>query len=282
MGRLALAFLAWSGYDKGISCSLSDTASDKGSPLQIMARPNGIGAFFGGVGFILTTPAAWGYAAVPVAMALVLMSGFLYLGWHAAVRLSDWLTGQAGGFASATGGGVTVVLIVISVVLSALAALALAQPLSGWALEAISRQQERKLTGACPPEPSFFRSLWIGVRCSLFIVGIGGTTTLILFTIGLVFPPAVVVTVPLKFLQVAWILAWDLVDYPLGLRGYGIRRRMGWALSNFGAFTMFGAAWAAVLVVPGVFLFILPMGVAGATRLVVASETDDDSPPRVR
>ena len=240
-----------------------------------MARPNGIGAFFGGVGFILTTPASWVYAAVPVGMALALMCGLGLLGYQAAVALSDRLTGEQGGFGSAAGGGLTAVLVLVSLVLSALGALALAQPLSGWALEAIARQQERKLTSGCPPEPSFLRSLWVGVRCSLFIIFVGGSTTLVLFAVSLLFPPAAVVTVPLKFLQVAWILAWDLVDYPLGLRGYGIRRRMGWALSNFGAFTTFGMAWAAVLMIPGVFLFILPMGVAGATRLVVASEEAD-------
>ncbi len=243
-------------------------------------RPaRGFTAFLGGVGFILTTPSAWGYALVPAGTALALLCGFGALAYPLARRLSDWLMGQQGGFATASQGVLTVALSAAFLALAALLAVALAQPLSGWALEAIVRKQERQLTGRCPPEPSFLRSLWIGVRCSLFIILVGGTTTAILFTVSLLFPPAVVVTIPLKFLQVAWVLAWDLVDYPLGLRGLGIRRRLGWALAHFGAFTAFGIAWSVVLLIPGVFLLVLPMGVAGAARLVLAAEGDGTPSP---
>lgn len=232
---------------------------------------SGINAFLGGIGFVVATPSCWGYALVPVGMCLVLLCGFGGMGLTLARRFSDWLMGQEGGFATVGHGAVTVGVSAAVLVLAALLAVALAQPLSGWALEAIARKQELRLTGRCPPELSFVRSLWIGVRCSLFILIVGGSTTLVLFTISLVFPPAAVVTVPLKFLQVAWVLAWDLVDYPLGMRGYGIRRRMGWVVANFGAFTAFGMAWAAALLVPGAFLFVLPMGVAGAARLVATT-----------
>lgn len=243
-----------------------------------MAKPtaaDGLAAFFGGIGFVMKTPGTWGYALVPVAMMLALLCGFGGTAVALAPKASDRIMGLEGGFATWTHGAVTIGLGLVFLLLAGLLAVALAQPLSGWALEAIARKQEMKLTGGCPPEPDFLRSLWIGVRCSLFIVVVGGLTTTVLFAISFLFPPAVVVTVPLKFLQVAWILAWDLTDYPQGLHGAGIRKRLGWALGNFGAFTAFGVVWSLVLLIPGVFLLVLPFGVAGATRLVVASEFAD-------
>ena len=65
-----------------------------------------------------------------------------------------------------------------------------------------------------------------------------------------------------------WLLAWNFLDYPLTLHGLGVRARLAWCLRNFSAFTMFGVTWALLLIVPGLFFFILPMGVAGATRLI--------------
>ena len=41
---------------------------------------------------------------------------------------------------------------------------------------------------------------------------------------------------------------------------------------HFGAVTAFGAAWALLVIVPGIVLVLLPMGVAGAARLVVEAE----------
>jgi uncharacterized protein involved in cysteine biosynthesis len=80
------------------------------------------------------------------------------------------------------------------------------------------------------------------------------------------------VTVPLKVLVCGWMLAWDFIDYPLAMRGVGLEERFAWVGRNLGAFTLFGVLWALLLVVPGMQLVILPMGVAGATRLVVADE----------
>jgi CysZ protein len=233
----------------------------------------GLAAFLGGARFVVTTPSVWPFACVPVLTALALACGLGGLGVSQSGRIARWLLGEE---ANAAGSwAVTIVAGALLMFLAAVLALALAQPLSGWALEAISRRQEQRLTGRCPPEPSFLRSLWIGVRCSLFIVAAGGLITLVLLPITLVFPPAAVVTVPLKILTAAWFLAWDLIDYPLGLRGRGIRARLRWASANFASFTTFGLLWAAVLLVPGVFLLVLPLGVAGATRLAVASERDD-------
>jgi CysZ protein len=93
-----------------------------------------------------------------------------------------------------------------------------------------------------------------------------------LFLISLVFPPAALVTVPLKFLLCGWLLAWNFLDYPLGERGLGAGASLSWMTRHFGAVTAFGAAWALLVIVPGIVLVLLPMGVAGAARLVVEAE----------
>jgi CysZ protein len=204
-------------------------------------------------------------------MALLLMCGLGVSGVLGARQMARWLVGD-GGTASwwLVWAGSALAFLVIAV----FASLVLAQPLSGWALEAIVRKQEKALTGRCPPEPGFVRSLWISVRCAVATLLVGAAVTVPLFLAGFLFPPALVVTVPLNYLVVGWLLAWDFLDYPLGLRGRGVRARAAWVRRHLGPFTAFGLAWATVLLIPGVALLVLPMGVAGAARLVVATEPE--------
>src|SRR5262249_54572504 len=100
----------------------------------------------------------------------------------------------------------------------------------------------------------------------------GGTALVGLFLIALFFPPAAVVTVPAKFVVCSWVMAWDFLDYPLGLRGLGVRARLRWCLRPFGAFTGFGLVWVGVCIVAWVVLVLLPMGVAGATRMLIRDD----------
>ena len=103
-------------------------------------------------------------------------------------------------------------------------------------------------------------------------LALGGPILILLLAIGLFFPPATVVTIPLKFLVCGWMLAWDFFDYPLTMRGLGMRARADWMGRHFLAFTLFGTLWALLTIVPGVVLLLLPMGVAGATYMVVAAD----------
>jgi CysZ protein len=167
---------------------------------------------------------------------------------------------------------VTVLLAVVGFLAAVLLALCLAQPFSCFALEAIAHAQEEALTGQGTAPPSFVASLAASIRVVLVTLLVGGSVLTGLFLINFVFPPAVVVTVPLKFLVCAWLLAWDFLDYPWGLHGLGVRARLRWVGRNFWAFSAFGMAWAALVIVPGAVLLLLPMGVAGAARLVVEAD----------
>jgi CysZ protein len=118
--------------------------------------------------------------------------------------------------------------------------------------------------------------MWLSLCCVSFALVLGGLALVALFVVEFFFPPAAIVTVPLKMLVCSWMVAWNLLDYPLGLRGMALLARLHWVGRHFGAFTLFGFLWAVVAVVPGIILVLLPMGVAGATQMVI---WDDPKPP---
>lgn len=234
---------------------------------------SGLEAFLGGIGFVIATPRVWPYALVPVAMLLLLSCGLFGLSIWGSHYLSDWLIGPDPGAWGQIGyWGMMAALVVVGFVAAALLALSLAQPLSGFALEAIAHAQEIALTGTAAPKASFLAAMVATSTAVIVSLLVGGSLLVILFVISFFFPPAAVVTVPLKVVVCGWILAWDFIDYPLAMRGVGLVERFAWVGRNFGAFTLFGVLWTLLIVVPGVVLLILPMGVAGATRLVVADE----------
>jgi CysZ protein len=234
---------------------------------------DGLGAFLGGVGFVIATPGVWLYALVPVTVLLLLACGGCVGGavgaWETAFHFIDR---QAGAWKQVEGWLLTVVLAVLFIVLGVLAALALAQPLSGFALDAISHAQEKALTGRASPKPFVLASAWSALKVGLVAFLLGAPVLVVLTVVGLVFPPALIVTIPLKILVCGWMLAWDFVDYPLTMRDLGLGARFGWVGRHFLAFTTFGVLWALLVIVPGLVLLLLPMGVAGATQMVVMAD----------
>jgi CysZ protein len=221
------------------------------------------------MGFVITRPRLWGYASVPVAVLMVLGTAVGALGIWAASAGSEALIGSGDAWHDVGRWALTILLSLLALVLAMLVAFALAQPISGFALEAISKRQESELGGRTWPDQkfsvSFVRTLKVtlfGLLCSLPIFAV-------LTLIGLAAPPATVVTIPLKLMLSALLIAWDLLDYPLGIRGAGVRDRLRFIGRNFGAVFLFGSLAAIGLLIPGLGLLLLPYGVAGASRLVV-------------
>lgn len=70
----------------------------------------------------------------------------------------------------------------------------------------------------------------------------------------------------------ALIMGADLMDYPLALQHYTLGRKLEWAKRNFWPAVGMGAGASLFLLVPGVNLFVVPAGAAGATILAVAAE----------
>ncbi|AKV04099.1 Sulfate transport system protein cysZ [Labilithrix luteola] len=235
----------------------------------------GVRAVFGGVGFVVSTPSVWGWALVPVVIAAALFGGVGAGAVWAGTELSSrMMTGEQGSAWLSFGlwalWALRIVFWIVGLVVAFVIAMSLAQPLSGFALETIAKKQELALGGrgrGWPDQPfvsGFVRSL----RVTLTALAVGLPILAVLAAITLLFPPASVVTIPLKFVVTGVLAAYDLLDYPFSIRGRGVRDRLGFIRDNFAAVLGFGVTMAALLLVPGMGLFLLPFGVAGASRLV--------------
>jgi len=236
----------------------------------------GARAFLGGVGFVVTTPGVWGWAAVPVGVATLLFG----LGSVGAVAGASAIAERVvGGEAAATGTVVgawalRLLLSLAGLVVAFVVATSLAQPLSGFALDAIAKKQEIALGGRGWPDAPFLAGVVRSLRVSLTALAIALPILGVLALVGFLVPPAAVVTVPLQLVVTGLVAAYDFLDYPLSLRGYGVRERLAFMRRHAGAMVGFGVVAGLVLLVPGVGLFLLPFGVAGAARLVHSTGVD--------
>jgi len=237
--------------------------------LRIVDGPR---AFFGGIGFVVSRPGVWPYAAVPVFVLCTLTLGLGVLGLWGSWHFVSGLVSGASAWAEAGRWVLEVLIGSVVLVTAVLAGFAFAQPLSGFALEAISERQQVALGGTPHPKPKFFANMRRSVAVNLLGLAVGVPLFVILTIIELAAPPAAVVTWPLKLIVSALMLAWDLLDYPLGLRGVSVGARLSFFGRNFWALLSFGCLGAVVLLVPGLGLLLLPFGVAGATRLVLWTE----------
>jgi CysZ protein len=203
--------------------------------------------------FVVSTPRVWPRALVPVAAALVLFGGLAALGIFGATVPTH---------------GIFVVLLAIPVVLLSLVlALALAQPLSGWALDGIVRAQRHELGLPELPHRSIATTMLSSLGAAFLALAVGAPLIALLTVISWIAPAAIIATVPLKVFVSALMVAWDLADYPLAMQGASVGDRLRWAGRNFRSFCGFGLAATAFFAIPGLGLLALPCGVAGAARL---------------
>jgi CysZ protein len=250
------------------------TVSKPGYPLVVPRSKPGFGAgaaaFFGGFRILFGTMRAWPYAAVPVLVGLGLFFTF-------SIASTFLLIGQIERWFGAEGWWIPIVQVLVSIVaviVSAFVALALAQPASGPALEALSRVTEREL-GIPEHTPTPFLTDVARATGSAMLGLAGGMLAfIVLLLIGLI-PGAVIVTVPLKFVAAALFIGWDLCDYPLSVRGMPLGERLRFVGSHFGAVLGFSAGVAVIALIPCGFLLVLPAGVCGATRLVAEIDAFD-------
>lgn len=233
---------------------------------------DGVGVMFKGAWFIVTTPGVWGLSLVPALMALVLMVGCGGLGVWGALLLANTIIPVATGWTLVGLWALRIVLSGLALFVAIPVALSLAQPLSAFALDRIAREQEKKLGFPAWPEQSLGASMWLSLQVTFTALLIGLPILAGLTLVTLFFPPAAVVTIPLKFLLGALMVAWDFLDYPLSARGSTIGGRLRFFWDHFGAALGFGVAGALLLMIPFVNLLILPIGVAAGARLVIEQE----------
>lgn len=230
---------------------------------------DGMKALFGGFGFVMTTPAVWPLAMVPIAIALVL-SGVL--GGIALDLVPPLIAGWLGPSESAAWGVLTWIVqaavTAAAVVGAFLISFGVAQTLAGPALEAIVRRRERALGLPERPSTPFLLDMVRSFKAGVLPVLVASPILLILFLLQLAFAPAVVVTLPLKVLVTTIAMAWDVCDYPLSVRGSPIGARMDLIRQNLWPVLGFSLGLVVIALIPCALLLVLPAGVAGATALV--------------
>ncbi len=225
----------------------------------------GIGAFLAGVRFVFATRRVWWRASVPALIALLITIALAASGIRFALPWAHHSLGEG------VGEKVVALILVGSIVVgSVVVALALARPLSGWALEGIVVEQRRALGGDDLPvaSASGLPSVRQSLVANLLALGVGIPALGGLAIVGWLFPPAAIATAPLDVVVAALLLAWDLLDYPL--TGMPTRDRAQWCLGHFWGVLGFGLAASAFFAIPVVGWLALPFGVAGATRLAVS------------
>lgn len=235
----------------------------------------GVRAFFGAWGRIVKTPSTWPLAIVPLVIAVAVLGSLTALGVYGAFALADHLTATASGTWGAFGRyALRALMTLAALVLALVLALTLAQPLSSVALEQLARDQDRELGGRPWPDEPLAKQMLRSLRVTLTGLALSLPVLALLWIVTALFAPLAVITVPLHFLVTALVAAWDFLDYPMSGRGLGIRARAAWMRDHFAATLGFGLVCAAVMLVPGLALFLLPIGAAGATRLVAMAERE--------
>lgn len=233
----------------------------------------GVRALFGGLWFVVSTPSVWGWALVPIVIATALFGALGTGGVLAGSALAARIMGDAASTWSTVGlWALRILFWALGILIAFVVAMSLAQPASGFALEALARRQEQRLGGRTWPDQPFVASTLRSLRVSLVGLAVGLPILAVLAAITFLFPPAGVVTVPLKFVVAGLTAAYDFLDYPFSVRGQGVSARAAFMRENASAVLGFGLAAAALLLVPGMALALLPVGVAGATRLVVKGD----------
>jgi CysZ protein len=162
---------------------------------------------------------------------------------------------------------VRVIGILLGMLLGVFIATFATQPLSAPALERLVLLRERELGASPRSAAGFLREFWCAMQAQLVALAIGGPLLALLWFATLIAPPAAIVTVPLKFVVLALLVAWSLLDYPLSLRGVALSERLRMMRSQSPRVLGFGLSVALLFTVPILPLLLLPAAVAAAAEL---------------
>jgi CysZ protein len=233
----------------------------------------GVMAPFQGFHFLLTHSSTWSRALIPAILFTIILFSLSIPGvWGMHILTNRLIRKHTSRWAHIGVWLLRIVLYIVAICLSLILALITAQPLSAPALESLVRAQERDLKYPNRPEESFWCSVWRSLRIAFISILISFAIFLILTLIEFFLPPAIILTTPLKFLTTGFIIAYDIIDYPLSLHLLGVKERVPWFRHYLWTTVGFGLAMEVIFLIPGAFLLLLPAGVCGATRLVVAAE----------
>jgi CysZ protein len=227
-------------------------------------------SLYRGARFIATRRATWTVAAVPATIVLLLAGVLIWLSFE---RFGPWLSRTLLPDVSTWYGQGAKELLrwlgsAVAAYCSFWLALFVTPSLSAPALEHLVRLQEVELDVPRRPPSSFWFELRAGFEAQLVAIALLGPVWLLVWLISLPVPALGLLLLPVEALLVALALAWNLLDYPLTLRGIRARSRLAMLRRHAGPVLGFGLSFALVSWVPFAGLLLLPAGVVGATRLI--------------
>jgi CysZ protein len=229
---------------------------------------DGAASVFRGVVFIVRTRRAWLPSVAPAAILVVLSCLGLYGAIHV---VSPWVVAHvplpASTLGRASGAVLHVVVAVLTAAISVFVAATFAPALSAPALSRIIELREEALGLPQRQRVSLFREIVCGLTAQLFAYAVGVPVLSVLWLASFVFPPAAVVTFPLKVVVTTWLLAWTLLDYPLSTRGVSLRARLTFLREQFPRVLGFSGAVFALFALPLGAIVLLPAAVAAATDI---------------
>jgi uncharacterized protein involved in cysteine biosynthesis len=241
---------------------------------------------FRSLGFLSKTPQSWPRAATPVVLLVVLSASAL---WLAMGYLEPLLRGvlHVPAEVATLGDAGSLLLAWIATALAALAGLVVAlivvPPLSAPALEGLVTLREVSLRVAPRPKQSIWFEISCGLRAQALGLALFGPLLFVGWLTNLLVPATAVVVTPITWLCTMGIVAWNLFDYPLTLRGVGARRRLAFLKRHSGTCLGFGAGFALLFWVPCLGILMLPVGVVAATEVVWSLVAEDpEAPPELR
>jgi uncharacterized protein involved in cysteine biosynthesis len=219
---------------------------------------------FSGFSWLLQHPGAWPAAAVPGLFWSLLSA----LGVGASVRwLKPWLLGALPRGSESFSSFAAWALTVLAGAVAVWAALLLTPPLSAPALERIVARVETDIGAPARQPQGFVSELWCGLRATLVGVALVSPLLLLALVLDVLVPALAPLWIAIKLVAGAFGMSWGLLDYPLTLRGIGVRKRLGLIWRNARVAFGFGLGMLPFFWLPCCLLVALPVGVVAATLL---------------
>ncbi len=172
--------------------------------------------------------------------------------------------------------------VLLASVLGWFVAMGLAPALSSPALERLVAAVED--ARRVPPRAAlgFVAELVCGVRAFAAAAAFGAPILLALWIVSLVAPVLAPLTTALKLTVAALSVAWGLFDYPLTLRGVGVRRRLQFLNRHTRPLLGFGLGVLLAFWLPCCGIVLLPVAVVAATDLLWSIlERDPEALPEI-
>lgn len=214
-------------------------------------------------------PALWKWLVAPAVLTLAILVGIIATIAHVLARVVAAIEAHLPAFIATITGALLTVLVIAALAVGGLLLLAtLAGVVAGPFNERLSEQLEAKLYGRRAPPFVLRRFLHELARGALHamrrvVVAIAGM--LVVFSLGFVPGIGSLAALVLGFYFAARASAYDCYDAVLARRGMAYRDKVAYLADHRSRTFGLGAAVAAMLLVPGLNLFALGLGSAGAT-----------------